>query len=338
MREKKITIQDVADRSGVSKATVSKYLNRQYQFMSKETAARIAGVIRELDYRPSMTARSLKARHSRLIGVVMPHVWSMAIAHSIQSVCAECAKNGYAVIICSAEDSPAQETECINRLIDQRVDGILCYSGGVNRRYRDAGVPVVVTNRYQEDCPLDMVIIENYDIVKTALETLRKDGYESIAYVTTRVTPLSNKIIREKAFDDYVAENGLEDLFPKYTAETGSIHEFAKILADFGKSRPGKKKAVFASSNSTLRRVMTAIEMEKSIPRDLGLCGYELGGGNEDSLVPGALLLQYPLNQMAKQAVDLLISRIEGDKADMPMRIKIEPRLIRCPDSLLEVK
>ena len=71
---KKVTIVDVAERAGVSKTTVSRYLNGKYEYMSGQSRARIAEVIEELGYRPSPLARSLKSKYRYVLGVVMADI------------------------------------------------------------------------------------------------------------------------------------------------------------------------------------------------------------------------------------------------------------------------
>lgn len=74
---KKITIKEVAEEAGVSKTTISHFLNNSYENMSKETKARIADLIERLDYRPSKQAQALKSKHSYLIGVVVADISNM---------------------------------------------------------------------------------------------------------------------------------------------------------------------------------------------------------------------------------------------------------------------
>ena len=69
--KEKITIRDIAERAGTSKTTVSFFLNGKTDKMSEETQARIAQVIKETNYRPSIAARSLNAKETRLIGVII---------------------------------------------------------------------------------------------------------------------------------------------------------------------------------------------------------------------------------------------------------------------------
>ena len=74
---KNVTISDVARAAGVSKTTVSRYINGKYSLMSPETRERIAAVIEMSHYRPSSIAQSLKAKQSYQIGVVVADVSAM---------------------------------------------------------------------------------------------------------------------------------------------------------------------------------------------------------------------------------------------------------------------
>ena len=72
MGDNKVTIQDIADRAGVSKSTVSRYLNRGY--VSAEKAERIRAVIDETGFQSNFFASRLKTKRSKLIGLVLPRI------------------------------------------------------------------------------------------------------------------------------------------------------------------------------------------------------------------------------------------------------------------------
>ena len=75
--EKKTTISDVAKYVGVSKSTVSQYINGNHQKMSVDTRKKIKNAIEELNYRPSRQAQFLTTRRSNLIGVVVADISNM---------------------------------------------------------------------------------------------------------------------------------------------------------------------------------------------------------------------------------------------------------------------
>ena len=69
-----VTINDVARAAGISKSTVSQYLNGRYEFMSLETRQRIKQVIEDLGYRPNALARSLKQKKTHTIAAVVSSI------------------------------------------------------------------------------------------------------------------------------------------------------------------------------------------------------------------------------------------------------------------------
>ncbi len=71
---KKLTIEDVAQKAGVSKSTVSQFLNKRFKYMSEATKIRIAAVIEELNYQPNGLARSLKQNRTYMVGIIVANI------------------------------------------------------------------------------------------------------------------------------------------------------------------------------------------------------------------------------------------------------------------------
>ena len=77
---KKLTIEDVAQSPGVSKSTVSQYLNKRYKYMSEATKQKIAQVIEELNYQPNGLAKGLKQNRSYMVGIIVANIdYSLSI-------------------------------------------------------------------------------------------------------------------------------------------------------------------------------------------------------------------------------------------------------------------
>ena len=113
---KKITIKEVAEEAGVSKTTISRFLNKNYGNMSKETKERIAEVIERLNYRPSKQAQALKSKHSYLIGVVVADISNMFSSLLLKGIGEVLEKSGYQMIIMDAANSITQEKELLEKL------------------------------------------------------------------------------------------------------------------------------------------------------------------------------------------------------------------------------
>ena len=118
----KITMADIAQLAGVTKSTVSRYFNGGY--VRQETREKIQEVIKKYNYTPNTFAR-LKARNSRVVGVVVPALNSKITGRVITSIDRYLRKEGYETLIKNSDHSVTQELENIRQLMSLNVDGIL---------------------------------------------------------------------------------------------------------------------------------------------------------------------------------------------------------------------
>src|SRR5690554_6439026 len=129
---KRITIADVAKHAGVSKSTVSQFLNKRYDYMGEDTKKRIEDSIKQLHYRPNILARSLKQKSTTTIGIIVAnilHNFSTQVMRAIEDVCH---KYDFHVIVCNADDNPDKEKNYIEMLQAKQVDGIILFPTGDN--------------------------------------------------------------------------------------------------------------------------------------------------------------------------------------------------------------
>src|SRR5699024_7421098 len=148
---KKITMQDVADKAGVSKSTVSQFMNNRYEYMAKDTKNRIEEAVNELGYIPNQIAKSLKQKKTSTIGVIVAnivHSFSNEIIRAIEDVCE---LNDVHMFVCNADDNPEKEREYIETLMAKQVDGLIIFPTDGNANYYDTlraiNFPVVFVDR-----------------------------------------------------------------------------------------------------------------------------------------------------------------------------------------------
>src|SRR5690625_1340697 len=103
---KKPTIQDVAKRAGVSKSTVSQFLNNRYEYMAEETKLRIAKAVQELGYIPNYIAKSLKQKKTSTIGVIVANIIHSFSNEIIRAIDVICELNDIHMFVCNADDNP----------------------------------------------------------------------------------------------------------------------------------------------------------------------------------------------------------------------------------------
>ena len=183
MGRKSITISDIAKRTGVSKTTVSRYLNGKYEFMSQQTRDRISKEISDTGFRPNRLANSLKTDCSDLIGVVMSDIMSSQTPHLLGSICDTCTKYGKKVVVVNSENDPEKERLMTLDLLDQRVEGLLVISGYNSDFYQGLDrerLPVVLADRVSEHVDMDSVVVNHAESTRHVVNYLLKQGYQRI--------------------------------------------------------------------------------------------------------------------------------------------------------------
>lgn len=168
------TLKDVARLACVDVSTVSRALNNT-SYVHPDTKARILAAVKELSYQPNVLAQGLRQGKRHTIGVVIPHMHLTVFADITQSIEVESRRLGYAMLICHTNDDPALEKECLNRLRNGFVDGIIIAGTGRNGRIlrdiRTSGIAVTQIVRKQETGISS--VVADYDAC----------GYEMVKYL-----------------------------------------------------------------------------------------------------------------------------------------------------------
>lgn len=134
---KRITLNDIAELSGVSKTTASMILNGQgEQFrIKKETQERVQAVAKQYGYRANVFAKSLKSQRTNIIGLVIPDLTNYGFASTAKALEKLCQENGFQLIIACSDDKPHQEKAAIDRLLDHQIDLLITAPTHQDPRY-----------------------------------------------------------------------------------------------------------------------------------------------------------------------------------------------------------
>ena len=185
LETKKTTIVDIAKLAGVSKTTVSRYINGHSEFMSSETAERLEQIIRETEYIPSNLARSLKSKKTRMIGVIIASLSSPFSAAVMMGIGNVLEKNGYTPLFVNADDRPEVEIRFLHSLIEKNVDGLIVNATRTTCpeliHAARLGMPIVLCDREVQNHTFDIVMSENRNMVFQAIAHLKEQGYNRVA-------------------------------------------------------------------------------------------------------------------------------------------------------------
>ncbi len=325
----RFTIKDVAERAGVSPATVSRVLNGQQHHIRPETRKRVLQAVQELGYLPDRRAQALRRRWTGVVGVITPDISNPFFSLLVQGLEHEARAHGYSVLICDSQNTPEGEDHAVETLLRERVDGVIVTSVRADNtkllNFLRKGIALVVADRPLAHLDVPTVTVDSvrdgYRLTRHLLEL----GYRNIAFiqgpgdVATAVGRLEGY---KKALQEWglkPPERGLEP--GDYTFEGG--YKAAKRLL-----RRGQFDAIIAANDLMAIGTLYALrERGIAVPEEIGLAGFD-DIPMASWVHPRLTTIAIPAYKIGREAMKLLTYGLHGKP--LPTKLKLLPtRLIR---------
>ncbi|AIQ19981.1 LacI family transcriptional regulator [Paenibacillus sp. FSL H7-0357] len=327
---KKLTIEDVAQKAGVSKSTVSQFLNKRFKYMSEATKNRIAAVIEELNYQPNGLARSLKQNRTFMVGVIVANIdYSLSI-QCIRAIENELQRHGIQVIICNADENADKENTYVETLVARQVDGLIIFPTGDNpsvyTRLIEAHYPLVFMDRLVEGVTTQSLLLDNEMAVKTAVKELVRHGHEAIALLSLplgehAITPRRERMSGfRKAMED--AGLALNEQYMRSVPREEIASALDALLA-----LPQPPTALLAANDLVLGEILKYANRHSiAIPGRLSVIGID---DAEFARIynPDITTIRQPAYEMGMQAAKIMLSLIENEDTSVPITYRFPPAL-----------
>ena len=124
MKQRRTSLKDLADRLGVSIATVSRALRNSHE-VGEEMTLKVKSLAKELNYRPNPFAQSLRKEAPRVIGVIVPNLVTHYYAAVLDGIEDYAARNGYSVISANSHENTEHEKRAVENFLNMHVEGII---------------------------------------------------------------------------------------------------------------------------------------------------------------------------------------------------------------------
>ena len=307
------TIVDVARAAGVSTATVSRVLNNHPQ-VDPRLVATVLQAVKDLGYRPSRVARSLRTRRNRVWALIISDIRTGPFFGDIVRGVEDVAYGaGYSLFLCNTDEDLAKEASYIELAVAENVGGVILTPSGPRTDLSplvDFGIPVVLVDRTLPGQQADSVVVDNVSGACEAVSHLLAGGYEHVACITGPLTTTTG-YQRQVGYGKALKEAGLplDDSLVRESdfRELGGQLAMQELLDQV--ERPD---AVFVANHLMTIGVLESVTQAKlAIPSDIAVVSFD------DT--PWAHLLKTPLTTVAQPAYDLgvegarlLLSRLEG--------------------------
>ena len=176
-------IKDVARLAGVLSATVSRALRNKAN-VSLDVQQRVVEAAKNLNYRPSRVARSLRGQRSNIIGLIISDIRNPFFTALVRGAEDMAYNSEYALFLCNSDEEPEKEQLYIELMIAEKVAGVIITPAREkdNAAYKllDAGISVVAVDRRMADLEVDTVLVDNAAAMRSLTQHLVDQGHKRI--------------------------------------------------------------------------------------------------------------------------------------------------------------
>jgi LacI family transcriptional regulator len=324
--KKPFTIQDVARQANVSTKTVSRVINKE-PGVNAATRARVAQVIKEMDYRPNINAQSLAGDRSFLIGLFIENPGSY-VTDLQTGVIERCREAGFHLMVEPWDAKEPDLGEMVTTLLRQlRLDAVILLPAHCDN-------PVILDALEREHIPFvriapkqnrpDSPVIRTHDYVAARLLTAHLLGYghRRVGFILGCPGHSATEQ-RYQAFCDEMALQGVT-VDPELVAPGDFLFEQAEIAAERLLTMDNPPTAIFACNDDMAVAVLAvAARLGIKVPQDLSVTGFD------DTPVsrmtwPQITTVRQPVQEIGRAAADLIITyapRRNGWPDLMPNRL-----------------
>ena len=315
LREKEITIYDLAKKLNISIATVSRAL-KDDPVVSKKTKKKIADLAQEMGYRSNNFARNLRNQKTNTIGVIVPRLNSYFMSTVIAGIESIANKEGYNLIISQSSESFDKEMASAKTMFNNRVDGVLVslaydtedltHFDSFFKRH----IPLIFFDRVVEDENSTNILIDNRKAAYEATTHLIKQGCKRIVHITA--TPKRNVYVdRLQGYKHALSDNNIA-FRQDYVIISNLSQEAGAIAAQEILQMSPLPDAVFVANDNCAVGCMLALKHAGiKIPEDIAFVGF-----NNDPvskvIEPNLTTINYPGYEMGEVAARNLINHLNG--------------------------
>lgn len=317
-------IREIAEKAGVSIATVSRYLNGTER-VSKESGLKIQREIDRVGYVPNALAKAIFTKKSEVIALMIPNIvnpFFNQLATVIEELCHE---KGYTLMLCNTEDNKEKESKYIDVLKAHRVAGIIASRPKCKEQYLNSNIPVVSFENKIDDSIVS-VSSDNYDGGRMAFEHLYEKGCRKILHIKGPDTFDATEQRYEGFLD---ASKGKDVQVDMVSFKTDfNLKMLSEDLLNLD-CKVEEYDGIFVFNDIAAAAVIKHLRDKRvDIPRDIKIIGFD------DSFISELLnvsltTIRQPIEKLGKAVAQILLDEIEGkevSKEDIMIKTEIIER------------
>ena len=336
-----VTVQDVAQNAGVSKATAARVLGR-YGTTSSAVKEKVLAAAQELGYQANEIARSMTTGRSGIIGVIVGDIENPYFGLAVRGITDAARAEGFDVILANSGEEIEKERDAVRVLMGKRVDGLIITPAKTSETHhllslQKTGRPVVLLDRAVSGLSVDTAVTDDHLAASAATRRLVEFGHRRIAYISA--VSSSEVVFRSRAqidtstvldridgFLDVARQAGIEA--PERYIRLGATDPFMtrKIVTDL-LALSDRPSAILASDNIIALEVFKTIRaLGLQIPEDVSLIAFHDADWTSVT-TPAVTVIAQPIYDLGRESARMLIERVRG-AVHAPRRFVLKSTLI----------
>lgn len=313
-------IKDIAELTGFSKSTISRYLNNGS--VSDKTKKKIKEAIDELGYVPNSYARNLKKTKTNTIGVIIPNFIGYTKNTALNAINIYLKDTNYSMLLSCSNDDMDEEVRIIEEMAGLNVEGIILFASNISKRHKEIiknlTIPLVIFGQKLDG--FTSILANDYEAGRLMASYIKTLSHKEISYFDVG------------KYDQAVGDRflGLSDGLKDRNIKINHHHfDFTKKTAyEKAKEILDKEKSSFyigATDNIAFGIIEALREKKIRIPDDISVAGF--GNYEISSIInPALTTVAFPYEKLGKLAIEDLLKQIEGEKG--LKKAPLSPRLI----------
>ncbi|MDE1549194.1 LacI family DNA-binding transcriptional regulator [Jeotgalibaca caeni] len=313
-----ITIRQIAKEAGVSKSTVSRYLNKGY--VSEEAATKIKSVIEKYNYTPNEFARNLKSEKSKFIGVVIPRMDSPSMMTMVDGIDRLTREKGYQLLISNTDLKVEREIESITSLIQNKVAGIILFATEITKEHlalqQQMNLPIIFVGQTHPD--VYAINHDNFAAGKLLAEKLLSFHHQQITYIGVPERDQSVGKDRKRGVLSTYEEAGISVRVIESTFRTKDNYYLALDLLKHSSST----LYIATTDNMAMGLYRAAHDHKLTIGKDISIAGFG-GYSFSEFLTPPLTTIDFHHELVGETAALNLMELIDGKEIDRETIINV---------------
>jgi LacI family transcriptional regulator len=312
----RISIKDIAEKTGVSNASVSLVLSGKGRDgrISKDVADKIQQTAIDMNYKPNMAARSLRTGKTKTIGLIVADISNPFFAKLARYIENAAEEKGYQVMFGSSDESSIKFAKLTDLFIEKYVDGVIVAppadTEDIIMQMEEMGIPTVIVDRPMNTIPVSSVQIDNVGAACTLTKHLIKQGCKRIGFMAYNMK-LSNIKGRFEGYKTALMDAGLtfdEHLVGSVEFENfeENIHKELEVLLSHNID-----SIVFATNRIGIQSLMLLQKMDKV--SHLKFVSIDNVDEYKISAIP-IVCVEQPIEELGKRSLEILYRKIKDPK------------------------